>query len=111
MNLNQKVIAALSSLSIDIVANVYNGTSTEYIVFDYSDERPSNWADDEALEDETYLRVHYFTKTNPKTKKDTIRTLMKNAGFIVVSTDELYEDDTSYNHIIVTVLYDGEIEY
>ena len=40
MNVNVTVITALSSLSLPVHANAYNGTADEYITFNYADERP-----------------------------------------------------------------------
>lgn len=111
MNVNQIIIASLSSLGLDVVPNKYDGSAEEYITFNYADERPILHADDEEQADETIVHVHYFTKTDPQPIKKTIRTLLKSAGFLISSTSELYEDDTGYTHIIVEVNYDGEIEY
>ena len=49
MNINTTVINALTSLSLPVHANVYNGTADEYITFNYADERPALRADDTHL--------------------------------------------------------------
>ena len=102
MNVNSLIISGLASLSIPVSANVYTGALQEYIVFNYSDERPALRADDTDINTETTIQVHYFTKGNPQTKKASIKTLLKAAGFTIISTQELYETDTQFIHVIVT---------
>lgn len=107
MNVNSLIISALASLSIPVVADAYSGTATEYITFNYSDERPVNYADDEDINESATIQVHYFTKTNPLVKKETIKTLLKAAGFVYINTENLYETDTEFRHIIVSVWTEG----
>ena len=109
MNINSTVITALTSLSLPVYANVYTGTATDYITFNYADERPALRADDEDILDETTIQVHYFTKSNPQTNKKTIRRLLRAAGFTIQSTQELYESDTEYYHVVVYAYIEGAI--
>lgn len=107
MNINSIVITALSSLNIPVVPNVYTGTATEYITFNYADERPTVYADDVDELDETTVQVHYFTKGNPQTNKKAIRRLLRQADFSIQSTQEFYETDTGYTHVVVYAVIDG----
>lgn len=110
MNCNQIVIAALTSLSIPVEPNVYTGTATKYITFNYSDERPVLRAGDVDLLDETTIQVHMFIRGNPQADKKSIRRLLRTAGFTIISTQEFYEIDTAFTHIIVECWLDGVIE-
>lgn len=110
MTINAKVINALTSLSLPVHANVYNGTADEYITFQYADERPALRADDTDILDETTIQVHYFTRTDPQTNKKAIRRLLRAAGFTIQSTQELYESDTGYFHIVVYAYIEGVID-
>jgi len=110
VNVNPLVISALSSLALPVEPNVYKGEATDYIVFNYVDERPALSADDTDVNDATTTRINYFTKSNPQTNKKAIRRLMRVAGFIVSSTQELYEADTGYTHIIVECSIGGDID-
>lgn len=105
MNTNPLIISALSSLSIPIEPLVYTGSATEYIVFNDSDNRATGFADDIDVQEAAWTRVHYFTKikTNIKPKSKLIRKALRNAGFIYLSTTELYEDDTGFYHTIIEV--------
>lgn len=109
MNVNQLIISALSPLSIPVAANVYNGPAKEYITFNYADERPSLRADDTDILDETTVQVHYFTRGNPQQNKKAIRRLLRDAGFVIQSTQEFYEDETGYYHVVVYVWTEGEV--
>ncbi|MPM97515.1 hypothetical protein SDC9_144688 [bioreactor metagenome] len=110
MNVNSMVISALTSLGFPVAANAYNGTDDEYIVFNYADERPALRADDMDLLDETTIQVHYFTRGNPQTNKKIIRRLLRTAGFTIQSTQEMYESDTKYFHVVVYAWIEGVID-
>lgn len=110
MNVNFMVVNALSSLSLPVSANVYNGTAEEYVTFNYADERPALRADDEDILDETTIQVHYFTRTDPSTNKKSIRRLLRAAGFTIQSTQELYESDTEYFHVVVYAYIEGAVD-
>lgn len=110
MNINTTVTTALASLSLPVAANVYNGTAEEYLTFNYADERPALRADDTDILDETTIQVHYFTRGNPQTNKKAIRRLLRAAGFTIQSTQELYEGDTGFFHVVVYAWVEGVID-
>jgi hypothetical protein len=111
MNVNPLVISALRPiLGVDPSPNKYTGSASEYITFNYADERPEVYADDEDLLDSTIIQVHFFTKGNPQTNKKAIRRLLRDAGFMIQSTQEIYENDTGYTHVIVYAWIDGIID-
>jgi len=110
MNVNAKVINALSSLNIPVHADIYNGPDDEYITFNYADERPALRADDEDILDETTIQVHYFTRSNPQNNKKAIRRNLRSVGFSIQSTQEFYEDDTGYFHVIIYAWIEGAVD-
>ncbi len=109
MNINPIVISALSSLNLPVEPNDYGGTAKEYITFNYADERPALRADDTDLYDETEIQVHYYTKGNPQTNKKAIRKLLRQADFTIINTQEFYEKDTKYTHVVVEAQIEGII--
>lgn len=109
MNINATVVTALASLSLPVTANINLAGSTEYITFNYMDERPTLIADDTDLYDTTVIQVHYFTKTNPQQKKKDIRRLLRAGGFVIHNTMEFYETDTALNHVVIECSIDGVI--
>lgn len=109
MTINSTVIAALSPLSLPVHANVYNGAADDYITFNYADERPALYADDVDTHDETTIQVHYFTRADPSTNKKAIRRLLRAAGFMIQSTQEIYESDTGFFHVVVYAWIESDI--
>lgn len=110
MNVNPIVISALSPLGLPVSSNVYTGAATDYIVFQYADERPALSADDADIYDATVIQVHYFAKGNPQANKKAIRKALRSAGFLIQNTQEFYETDTKYTHVIVYAEIDGVID-
>lgn len=109
MNINSIVISALASLNLPVSIDRYEGTGTEYVIFNYADERPSIRADDTDILDETTIHVHYFKQGNVQANKQAIRRLLRAAGFTIISTSEMYEDDTGFSHVIVEAWIEGII--
>ena len=111
MNVNQLIKTALSSLGT-AYANVctVDPLPDEYITFNYADERPVLYADDTDIYDETVIQVHYFTKGNPQTNKKAIRRLLRASGFNIISTQEFYESDTKFIHVVIEAWIEGFIE-
>lgn len=110
MNVNSKVITALSTIGIPVSANVYTGTATEYIVFNYADERPSVYADNIDILDEVTIQVHYYTKGNPSQKKKSIRDKLRENGFTIKSVQEMYESETKDFHVVIYAWIEGAVE-
>ena len=110
MNVNPIVKSALASLNLPVSANTYDGTAVEYITFNYVDERPSLYADDTDINDQTIVQVHYFTKSDPQTNKKAIRRLLRAVGFTIISTQEFYESDTKFVHVVIEAWIEGIIE-
>lgn len=111
MDVNSKVESALSSIC-QIWPNVCPSKPkpTEYMTYNYADERPELNADDTDVLDSTTIQVHYFTKGNPQANKKAIRKALRSADFAIQSTQELYEQDTGYTHVIVYAVIGGEID-
>lgn len=102
MNVNEKLIALLKPLGIPVKPDVYRGDAEEYIEFNYADERSILSADDLPIMDETTLQIHLYTKNNPIQLKKQIRRLLRLGGFIVVSSNQIYENDSGYSHVVIT---------
>lgn len=111
MNVNPLIVSALASMTpIPVTPASDKGTATEYIIFNYADERPEVSGNDNDLIDTTEMQIHYFTKGNPQANKKTIRRLLKAAGFTIINTQEFFETETRYNHVVVECEIDGAID-
>ena len=109
MNVNQLIKTSLAPLNIPMAADASEEAS-EYITFNYADERPVMHADDVDVFDSTIVQVHHFTKGNPQATKKAIRRYLRAGGFTILSTNEFYEDDTGLNHVVVEAAILGEID-
>ena len=110
MNVNPIIISALSSTNLPVTPDSDKGTATEYIIFNYADERATVSGDDDDLIDTTAAQIHYFTKGNPQANKKIIRRLLRAAGFTIINTQEFFETETGYNHVVVECEIDGAID-
>lgn len=102
MSVSERVKSILGVLKMPVKPDVYRGKAEEYIVFNVPDERPALSGDDLDLVDEITVQVHYYTKSNPNPTKKKIRRLLRLGGFVITSTNQFYEDDTGYTHVVVT---------
>ena len=110
MNVNPLIVDALKGIGFPVQWLRYTGNAKEYITFNDSDNRPSLWGDNEAIMDTVYSQIHYFTPDNPKSTAKKIRKQLRNANFTVISTTELYEEDTGLYHTVIDVVIAGENE-
>lgn len=110
MIINQIIEDCLAPIGLQIFPNVCTKKLPEYIQYNYSDERPIVYADDEDLYDLTTVQVHLFTNENPQGYKKKIRKCLRSAGFTIQSTYEEYEDDTRFNHITVEASIEGVVD-
>ena len=100
MSVESKIVTALSALSIPVVANVYTGTATTYITFNFPKDSVAQSGDNTPIIDEVAVQVHLFTPNKPTTLKKQIRAKLFKAGFTYADVTRLYESDTKLNHII-----------
>ena len=108
-----------SSVYANVQAAGVNGNvnrSADFIVMAIIDDRPSLWGDDSPTHDTVTVRVNFFTK-KPNiipAKKIQIRKALENAGYIWLSSLELYENDSGYTHLSVEaekeIFHDNEVE-
>ena len=104
MNLDERIRTALDGVCDVIVPQVYTGTATEYIVFNYS-EYPLVFADDAPQSIGYSVQIHLFVplKVNPNTKKESIKTALFSAGFTYPSIQDVTDEDGQ--HYVFEVAY------
>ncbi|EPY2286134.1 hypothetical protein ACXAT6_003393 [Clostridium sporogenes] len=98
MSINKLIIDTLQPLGIPVQFQTYEGKETTYITFFNYLEQGEKYSDD--LEESTgfYYQVDIWSKGNlEKLKKKTVK-LLKNAGFIKRTINDLYEPDTKTFH-------------
>lgn len=88
MNVNKLLIDTLGeATSLPVAPDQYDGKSTEYIIFTYTDERSNFWGDNLPISDIVYLQIQLITPKsfNYMTLKHTIKSTLESNGFIISS--------------------------
>ncbi len=101
MTIEPIIKPALEALGYPVALDCYTGDAEEYIVINYSDERPTIWVDDVDRYDLTTVQVHFFTRYDPIGIKPKIREILRRLKFTILSTEQYYENDTKYRHVII----------
>ena len=75
-----------------------------YITFQNIVRQPNAFADDDNTEVLNVYRVNLFSKSNYKDTLKELITALKTGGFVISSVDgELYERETGFFHVPVTI--------
>lgn len=84
MNVNPDIQKLSEITGLPVSPDVYSGDKDKYITYEYTDERPSFWGDDETLDDQAMIRVNLFTppKDNYMDLKHAIRDYLETLGEI-----------------------------
>lgn len=91
-------------------ADKYNGKAPEWIVLNYSDDRPVVYGDDTDIVEQITIQVHMFCFKNVETKKKALRRSLRRKGFLILSTSQFYENDTGLTHIVVECQTECEVD-
>jgi hypothetical protein len=109
MDVSEIIKTTLQPLNLPVEADKYSGSATEFVVWNYLDERPIYHAGNTDLLDGTNVRVNYYTKGKVEVKKKAIRRLLRLSGFLINSTSQFYESDTGYRQVAIDAFMLGEI--
>ena len=107
MDATKYMTALAYEVDLDIAQDTYKGENESYLTFNYEDEKPSLFADNEVLQDTAYLQIHLFTPStmNYHSLKRTIRDYLESISFFVTSIMTFEEDDIDKKHTVFTVEY------
>ncbi len=112
MTVNEKIIQALSPFGLKVTPDFYGDEAEEYFTFNYSDDRASDFGDNEPIRVVAYMQIHYFCpvkKDYLKLKKEVRKALM-NAGFSYpVVTDATVAGDEE-RHLVFECSIENEDE-
>jgi hypothetical protein len=100
MDVDDIVESILSPIVSIVRADYYDGPESEYIVYQYLDERVVSNADNIANCEETTIRVSLYTKSDYKEKKKTIRKALQDAGFTLSSGNKYYDKEIGYTVVV-----------
>lgn len=84
MNVNQSLEKLGEVAGLDVSPDVYSGKADKYITYNYADEHPVLWGDDEVLADQAEIQVHLYTppKFNYMELKHKIRDYLETLGIV-----------------------------
>ena len=104
MSMNSDIVTALTSASLPIETGVHTGTDTSYIVLTPVSERNDDIADDTDLTETEEMDVNLYYVGNYLTVKNTIKSLLKTAGFFIADRQYIgYDAETKQHHYVFTV--------
>lgn len=93
MSVNKVINGALSGFGFPIQPDTYKGAEKKYFTFNYADDRPAHFSDDEPQYTIAYMQIHFFMplKENYLKIKNQIREALFKAGFtypaVTISTE------------------------
>lgn len=110
MNINPKIINALSPLNIGVYPLFAPSKSDSYIVFYTYNEKTIVFGDDEPIYETTSGSVDIYTKKSYKQLLKETKQLLKSNGFNVSQGAEMYEQETGYYHVVLEISIENESE-
>lgn len=110
MNLNPLLMKLKDITGLEVAPDKYLGNNENYITFNYADERPAMYADNEPVCDVANMMVHVFLNQNENylSYKSKVKSYLENIGAYGVSVNTLYEYDTNKRHMIFEFDYSEE---
>lgn len=104
MNVNPEIQKLKEITGLPVSPDMYSYDGSKYITYEYTDERPAFWGDDEVLYDQATIRVNLFTppKVNYMEYKHQIRDYLETLGIIDEITSWL-ETFTAKNNLEQTI--------
>ncbi len=84
MNVNKEIQELGNITGLPVSPDIYTGNAEKYIVYTYTDERPTFWGDDQTLADQATIQIALYTPTkfNYMELKHQIRDYLETLGEI-----------------------------
>lgn len=95
----RELTKVLAPLGIPVTHPPYTGAGTQYVLYTLIHNGYSNWASGQAIEEETVFSVDLFTRDNYKELAESIKSLLRSAGYVVSEGPETYEVDRQFYHV------------
>lgn len=98
MTLIEKLDKTLKPLGFPFYPHEYTGDVTEYGIYDDFTESGDLFCDNLPEFCVTSFRVHIYVLQNRIKKKNTVKSLLRSAGFLLGDITEQHEKETGYTH-------------
>lgn len=84
MDVNKEIQELSTITGLPVSPDMYSGNAEKYIVYAYTDERPTFWGDDQTLADQVTIQISLYTpaKFNYMEIKNLIRDYIETLGEI-----------------------------
>lgn len=109
---NEIIVTALRSLGLPVVERLYEGKQSEYITFNYADDRAEDFGDDRPHADVAHMQVHYICPwtTDYDSTKRSIRQLLFDAGFSWPEVTDASDDSARIRHFVYECWIENDFE-
>lgn len=114
--IDELIVAAITPIVSICAADYYDSSQdesiTEWVTFNFPDDRGIIYGDDKPQENITEVNVHYYVSLSSDSS-DTVKNIRKalfNAGFTYPKIRRLFEKETNYIHYIFECEIDTETE-
>lgn len=104
--IDKLITSTLNILGVPVQRTVYNSKQKPdvYIVSQFINTLPKDYADDDNENAAHTLRVHLYSKSDYTQLLEKTVAALKAAGFTIASIDtEIYEEETGYFHRPITI--------
>ena len=109
MDVSEIIESALSSVCTIVRKNKYEGPASEYIIYQYIDERPAGNADNIDIIEEVTIRINFYTQQEDyQGQKKAIKKALRNAEFTLISIGEEYDKDTKFTRLYIDFWIAGD---
>ena len=112
MNVTNIMNGLAREISLPVKQDICTDVNPAWVVYNYADERDTEFADDNATAETVYLQIHLFTPmvnkpehnginyANYQSYKRLIKSYLKSNSFFNISSQTFYEDDTKLRHTV-----------
>lgn len=101
MSMNSLIMDTLSTLDVPVSFLDYKGVLTTYITFMEYMGQGASYSDNKETDTEHLMQINIFSKDNYTDLVKQVKDLLTSVGFTRSYETELYENDTFYNHKIL----------
>jgi hypothetical protein len=111
MSAEEAIKAALGGLGLPVERLIYKGKAQTFITYQFVMLSDVAFCDDENEAVESIYRVDIFSRSDYTALLQTTKQALKLAGFYGIEVEaELYESDSGFFHVPITVRYLEEVE-
>lgn len=103
--INKLIIDTLKPLNVPVAFQIYSGSESTYITFFEYLEQGEAFADDCEESTGYYIQVDIWSKGDYSTLNTQLINILQNAGFMRISSQDLYEPDTGIYHRGIRFFY------